>query len=64
MLHASQIDPAKMVYGKLNSLYDWNYYPLAPLGCKGVVYKDGDTRDSWVPQVVDAFYLGPAKDHY
>jgi len=61
MLRASQIDATKLVYENLNSPYDWNYYPLALLGCEVVVYNDGDTRNS---QVVDAFYLGPAKDHY
>jgi hypothetical protein len=29
-----------------------------------VVYKDGDTRGSWASRGVNAFYLGPAKDHY
>ncbi len=26
--------------------HDWNRYPLAPLGCKAVVYEDRDTRGS------------------
>ncbi len=30
--------------------YDWNQYPLAPLGWKAVVYKDGDTHGSWASQ--------------
>ena len=28
------------------------------------MYEDGDTRGSWASRGVDAFYLGPAKDHY
>ena len=48
----------------LNGPYDWNRYPLAPLGCKAVVYEDGNTRGLWASRGVDAFYLGPAKDYY
>ena len=28
------------------------------------MYKDGNTRGSWASRGVDAFYLGPALDHY
>ncbi len=61
---ASRIDPAKPAYNILNGPYDWNRYPLAPLGCKVVVYEDSDTRGSWASRGVNAFYLGPAKDNY
>jgi hypothetical protein len=64
LLRASRIDPTKSAYEILNGPYDWNRYPLAPLGCKAVVYEDGDTRGSWASRGVDAFYLGPSKDHY
>ncbi len=43
------MDPTKSAYEVLNGPYDWKQYPLAPLGCKAVI---------------EAFYLGPAKDHY
>ena len=64
LLHASRIDPTKSAYEILNGPYNWNRYPLAPLGCKAIVYKDGDTRGSWASRGVDAWYLGPSKDHY
>ncbi len=64
MLRASRVDPSKLAYKILNQPYDWNRYPLAPLGCKTIVYEDGDTRGSWASRGIDAFYLGPAKDHY
>ena len=44
--------------------YDWNRYLLAPLECKGVIYKDGDVRGSWASRGVDGWYLGPSTDHY
>jgi hypothetical protein len=34
------------------------------LGCKAIVYEDGNTRGSWTLQGVDAWYLGTSKDHY
>ena len=43
LLRASRVDPTKSAYEVLNGPYDWNHYPLAPLGCKAAVYKDGDT---------------------
>ncbi len=42
MMRASQKYPTKSAYEVLYSPYDWNCYPLAPLGCKAVVYEDGD----------------------
>jgi hypothetical protein len=38
--------------------------PLVPLGCKAIIYEDGDTRDSWASRGVKGWYLGPSKDHY
>jgi hypothetical protein len=64
MLRASQINPTKSAYEILNGPYDWNQYTLSPFGCKAVVYKDGNTRGLWASRGVDAFYLGPLKDHY
>jgi hypothetical protein len=46
MMRASCIDPTISAYEVLHGPYDWNRYPLAPLGCKAVVYEDGDTRGS------------------
>ncbi len=47
MMRASRVDPTKLAYEILNGPYDWNQYPLALLGCKAVIYDDGDTRGSW-----------------
>jgi hypothetical protein len=64
MMRASRIDPTKSAHEILYGKYDWNRYPLAPLGCRAVVYEDGDTRGSWASRGVDGWYLGPSKDHY
>ncbi len=64
LLRASQIDPTKSAYEIFNGPYDWNRYPLAPLGCKAVIYEYGNTRGSWESRGVDGWYLGPSQDHY
>ncbi len=64
LLRVSCIDPTKSAYEILNGPYNWNRYPLAPHGCKAIVYEDGDTRGSWALRGVDTWYLGPSKDHY
>ncbi len=63
-MRASRIDPTISAYDILHGPYDWNRYPLAPLGCKVVVYEDRDTRGSWASRGVDGWYLGPSMDHY
>ncbi len=37
---------------------------MAPLGTKAVIYEDANTRASWAPHGLDAWLLGPSKDHY
>jgi hypothetical protein len=39
LMRASRVDPTKSAYEILNGPYDWNRYPLAPLGCKAVIMK-------------------------
>ena len=47
LMRQSRINPTMSAYESMYGPYDWNRYPLAPLGCKAIVYKDGDTRGSW-----------------
>jgi hypothetical protein len=64
LMCASRTNPTIFAYKALNGPYDWNRYPLAPLGCKAVIYKDSNTRGSWALQGIDGWYLGPSRDHY
>jgi hypothetical protein len=64
LMRPSRINPKISAYEALNGPYDWNRYPLAPLGCKAVVYEDSDIRGSWASRGVDGWYLGPSKHHY
>ena len=64
LLRPSRIDPSKSAYEALHGPYDWNRFPLAPPGCKAVIYEAPESRTSWGSHSTDAWYLGPSLDHY
>eukprot|EP00804_Cyclotella_cryptica_P001099 CCRYP_008385-RA/>CCRYP_008385-RA protein AED:0.18 eAED:0.13 QI:0/0/0/1/0.4/0.16/6/0/1406 len=65
LLRTSRIDPSKSAYHQLHGhRYNWNAYPLAPPGTKAVIYELPTTRTSWGTRGLDAWYCGPAFDHY
>ncbi len=39
MLRPSRIDPIMTAYEAIHGPYDWNHFPLAPPGCKAVIYE-------------------------
>ena len=64
LMRRSRIDPSKSAYEVLHGPYDWNRFPLAPPGCKAVIYESPAQHGSWGSRGVDAWYLGPSLDHY
>ncbi len=64
LLRRSRVDPSKSAYEILKGPYDWNQYPLAPLGTKAVIYEDANMRASWAPHHLNSWLLGPSRDHY
>ncbi len=65
LLCRSRIKPNVSAYEALEGPYDWNRYPIAPLGTKANIFEeDSDTRASWAPHGLNAWILGPLKDHY
>ena len=64
LLRASRINPSISAYEALNGPYNWDRYPLAPPGCKAVIYEAPAVRGSWASRGTDAWYLGPSIDHY
>jgi len=65
ILRVSRIDPKKSAYHQLHGhKYDWNAHPLAPPGCRAVIYIDPDGRMSWGIRGIDGWYVGPSLDHY
>jgi hypothetical protein len=64
LMQASRIEPNMSAYEALHGPYNWNGFPLAPIGCKAIIYKSPDARGSWGTRGTDAWYLGPLVDHY
>jgi hypothetical protein len=64
LLCRSRIKPNISVYKALEGPYDWNQYPMAPLSTKEIIYKDSDTWAFLAPHSLNAWILGPSKDHY
>jgi hypothetical protein len=46
---------------RLKAPYNFNRYPLAPLGTRAIIYKDSDTRASGAPHGLGAWCLGRSK---
>ena len=61
---ALRIDPNKSAYADLGGEFDFNRYRIALTDTNAVIYKPADSRTIWVPRATDAWYIGPAKEHY
>jgi hypothetical protein len=64
MLRPSRINPSMLAYKAIHGPYDWNRFPLAPPGCKAIIYKVPKTRGLWASHGTDAWYISPSMDHY
>ncbi len=64
MLRTSHIHPHLSAYTTLEGVHDFNPMQLAPPGTRAIVYEPMETRGTWAPRGSDAWYVGPAKQHY
>ena len=64
LLRTSRQDPSKSAYEALNGAYNFNKWPMTPPGTKAVIWENPSGRQSWAPRGIDAWYVGPSKDHY
>ena len=53
-----------MAYHVLEGVYDYNRVLFAPPGTPVTVFNPPEIRDSWEPRALDAWYVGPAYNHY
>jgi hypothetical protein len=63
-MRASRTNPNMLAYEAIHGPYNWNRFPLAPLGCKAIIYESHEAQGSWGTWDTDAWYLGPSLDHY
>ena len=64
MLRSSALSVHVSAYQHLCGAWDWNRYPLAPLGMLVVTLVSASIRQSFADHGEQAFYLGPALQHY
>ncbi len=55
LMRASCTNPNMLAYEAIHGPYDWNRFPLAPLGCKAIIYKSPEAWGSWGTQGTDAW---------
>eukprot|EP00804_Cyclotella_cryptica_P015695 CCRYP_018924-RA/>CCRYP_018924-RA protein AED:0.15 eAED:0.15 QI:0/-1/0/1/-1/1/1/0/1314 len=64
LLRTSRLNARLSAYATLEGPFNFDRTPLAPPGTKALVYLDPKNRTSWGVHAEDAWYLGPAKQHY
>ena len=68
MLRKCSVNPAHSAYSYIHGAFDYNRYPLAPLGCRSIVHektiRNGGKRGSWDNKGQIGYYIGPAMKSY
>jgi hypothetical protein len=64
LLRASRINPRLSAQAQVHGAFDYNCTPLGPPGTLVLVHDKPETRETWAPHAVEAWYIGPAMDHY
>ena len=63
LLRPSRINPQLSAYAQMYGAFDYNRTPLAPPGTKVLCHESPETRGTWAPHAVDAWYVGTAMHH-
>ena len=64
LVRASHLQPRLSAYAQIHGNYDYNRYPLAPAGCKVVVYETPNQRPTFNNHGIVGYYIGPSNQHY
>ena len=65
LLRSSRVNPNLSAYAQLHGPFNYNSTPLAPPGMKVLVHERPlDRGSTWSPHNTEAWYLGPAMNHY
>jgi hypothetical protein len=64
LLQTSRLNPRLSAHAQLHGMFDFNRTPLAPPGTRALVFEDPKSRESWAPHGKEAWYVGPATEHY
>ena len=64
MLRTARTHPKISAYHALEGVHDFNRVPFAPPGGRWTIFNPPENRGSWEPRALDAWYVGPAYNHY
>ena len=64
MMRTCRLHPHLSAYEILYGAYTYNSMPMAPLGCRALILQHPSVRASWDTHALDAWYIGPAVNHY
>ena len=64
LLRTSQINPHLSAYQVLEGTHVFNRHPLSPPITRETIFNPLEIRSSWGARSLEAWYIGPAWDHY
>ena len=64
LLCSARRNPTLSAYVALLGKFDFNSTPMAPPVTKTVIHEKPDNRKSWAGHGTEAWYIGPATQHY
>ena len=64
MLRGSRMNPKLSAWDQVCGVFDFNRTPLGPPGTRVLVHEKSQARGTWAPHGEDAWYIGPAFEHY
>ena len=64
MLRGSRLNPKLSAWDQVCGVYEYNRTPIGPPGTRVLVHDKPHQRGTWAPHGDDAWYIGPAFDHY
>jgi hypothetical protein len=64
LLRGSRINPKLSAWEQIHGRYDFNAHPIAPPGIKVLAHSKPATRRTWSTHAYEAWYVGPAMEHY
>jgi Reverse transcriptase (RNA-dependent DNA polymerase) len=64
LMRGSRINPKLSAWEQLHGRYDFNATPIAPPGIKVLAHAKATKRQTWATHAFEAWYIGPALEHY
>ncbi len=64
LLRQANKTPSVSAYEFVNGKFDYNKFPLAPLGCAVEMHESTNRQKTWDPHSLSSWYIGTSMEHY